>query len=703
MAVSLEAGVFPVTFSPFDETDPDISGDVVSLREVLQLSDKQYVERDSWCELGSEQTTVLDYTPMYHCPPKLAGGRLYSLVDTGLRITDLASGESTTVPSTVYPSGLLTMSTDGLATWAPSARSVAIFDSVEQTLTVLPYSSVPLLATEQSVPAFARPMASGSRVVMGGNYLTAQWITPLTVWDRMAGTRVDMGTGVFMLRVHVVTPQYAAWVDNRDRKIHVYDLASGDTTVLAQSVAAFEFDAIDMSGNAVVWVDQRHGNNDIYWCDVVTGEERRLTSDRADQQSPAIDGDRVVWADERWGDYDIYGCVVVPGEPNDVVPPSTTHTVVDNPDGSATVSLSATDSAGVAATYYSLDFDEWVEGESFTIDEPGWHYVEYYSEDTYGNIEGSHEYEFLLTVPTETRIVASRDVIHEGETVELTVGLKTTGIAAGPGNSCDVRVEKRTASDGAWMPVASLTTDASGVATCQVTPDVHTEYRAAFDGELDYTDASKSVPITIRVKRLATLSFLAPMTSAYMSAEVHGQLKGTGGRALSGKPVEIWRYSDGGWRMLSVVKTDSNGNYRLKVAPKSLTSYKAVFQGDADHMSSGFSAVSRIHPRVKLARTTSWGTLYRDKAYYAKGFIEPYHSTGNSNKVKIRAYKRGSDGKFRYSKSFTARYIYYSRSKTKYSAKIALPSRGTWKLVAYHSTDSGNYKTYGSADYVIVK
>ncbi|MBI4355554.1 MAG: hypothetical protein HY597_03770, partial [Candidatus Omnitrophica bacterium] len=52
-----------------------------------------------------------------------------------------------------------------------------------------------------------------------------------------------------------------------------------------------------ISGNLIVWEDQRNLNADIYLYDLGTGTERPLTTTLGDQRNPAIDGDGVVWED----------------------------------------------------------------------------------------------------------------------------------------------------------------------------------------------------------------------------------------------------------------------------------------------------------------------------------------------------------------------------------------------------------------------
>lgn len=57
----------------------------------------------------------------------------------------------------------------------------------------------------------------------------------------------------------------------------------------------------DISGDLVVWQDDRNGNQDIFLYNLATHEETRITDDAADQTRPAIHGNRIVWMDYRNG------------------------------------------------------------------------------------------------------------------------------------------------------------------------------------------------------------------------------------------------------------------------------------------------------------------------------------------------------------------------------------------------------------------
>lgn len=59
-------------------------------------------------------------------------------------------------------------------------------------------------------------------------------------------------------------------------------------------------------GNKIVYQDDRNGNWDIYLYDLTTQTETQITTNAANQQFPAIDGTKVVWQDNRNGNWDIY-------------------------------------------------------------------------------------------------------------------------------------------------------------------------------------------------------------------------------------------------------------------------------------------------------------------------------------------------------------------------------------------------------------
>lgn len=61
-----------------------------------------------------------------------------------------------------------------------------------------------------------------------------------------------------------------------------------------------------ISGNKIVYQDDRNGNWDIYLYDLTTKTETQITTSAASQEFPAIDGTKIVWQDNRNGNWDIY-------------------------------------------------------------------------------------------------------------------------------------------------------------------------------------------------------------------------------------------------------------------------------------------------------------------------------------------------------------------------------------------------------------
>ena len=96
------------------------------------------------------------------------------------------------------------------------------------------------------------------------------------------------------------------WKDDRNGAfdIYLYDLFTGTEIRVTKTPSSIDRPAI--SGDRIVWEETRDGNLDIYLYDQLVDTEIRITSDLGDQWYPAISGDRIVWRDERNSNADIY-------------------------------------------------------------------------------------------------------------------------------------------------------------------------------------------------------------------------------------------------------------------------------------------------------------------------------------------------------------------------------------------------------------
>ena len=75
--------------------------------------------------------------------------------------------------------------------------------------------------------------------------------------------------------------------------------------------------SLDIQGDRIVWADNRNeageteywnysGNWDIYMYDLSTSRETQITGNNSTQLNPVISGDKIVWQDNRNGNWDIY-------------------------------------------------------------------------------------------------------------------------------------------------------------------------------------------------------------------------------------------------------------------------------------------------------------------------------------------------------------------------------------------------------------
>jgi len=113
-----------------------------------------------------------------------------------------------------------------------------------------------------------------------------------------------------------ISGNFVVWCDNRNFNWDIYGYNiltktefpictdSADQGYVGQTNHAIK---LSISGNIVVWTDTRNGNQDIYGFDLSTGTEFSICTDVSNQINPSVCGDIVVWQDSRNGNGDIYG------------------------------------------------------------------------------------------------------------------------------------------------------------------------------------------------------------------------------------------------------------------------------------------------------------------------------------------------------------------------------------------------------------
>ena len=147
--------------------------------------------------------------------------------------------------------------------------------------------------------------------------------------------------------------------------------------------------------------------------------------------------------------------------------------------------------------------------------------------------------------------------------------------------------------------------------------------------------------------------------------------------------------------------TAADGSFTLRDVPRSKTFYRVRFAGQAGVFLDATSAVRAATPRAYVRTPIAPRTMRAGRASAVYGYLKPRHVSG-SYPVRIYRYRHvgGKWKSYGYVKAKASAYSSY----TKYSAKVKLPSRGRWRLRAYHPADSGHAASWSSGfDYVTVR
>ena len=114
-----------------------------------------------------------------------------------------------------------------------------------------------------------------------------------------------------------ISGRWVVWVGRTDPGVFARKL--GDDRQIRLSGAGGAKSRPAISGDIVVWTDERHGNRDVYGYDLKAGREFVVVKSSGQQDYPHVDGKTIVWSDGRGPNRDIYAGNV--GAPNREKPP----------------------------------------------------------------------------------------------------------------------------------------------------------------------------------------------------------------------------------------------------------------------------------------------------------------------------------------------------------------------------------------------
>jgi TolB protein len=143
------------------------------------------------------------------------------------------------------------------------------------------------------------------------------------------GDPYPVTNGLTTPRALALNGSRVVWSD--DAGIFLYDWATKESKWLIQSQASQQNPVI--SGDTVIWEDDRAGTNNLYRYDLTTRQTTRLTNGPSSQNSASIDGNRVVYVDDRGQNPAIYMTPIESGQQPEAVNGQTKVPTDPNYDG----------------------------------------------------------------------------------------------------------------------------------------------------------------------------------------------------------------------------------------------------------------------------------------------------------------------------------------------------------------------------------
>ena len=251
---------FPVCVAPGEQRDPRVSGDIIVWEDRSQAGNF-----DIW---GYNLKTNTKFPVC---------------VEEGHQVAPRVSGD--------------------LVLWLTSGSDIANSGYNLETGRKFPFS-IPPPQPRQPFELSGKVMVWTRRGIPGGIY----------GYDLESGTELPIATGRYRDFVSIggdtvvwldSSPTSPLWEEQSKGDLVAYNLTTGEEYRLPRTFA-YIFGPV-VSGELLVWSDDRNNDRDIYGYDLTVGVEFPVCTSKGRQTNPAIEGDIVVWVDARNGNRDIYG------------------------------------------------------------------------------------------------------------------------------------------------------------------------------------------------------------------------------------------------------------------------------------------------------------------------------------------------------------------------------------------------------------
>lgn len=234
--------------------------------------------------------------------------------------------------------------------------------------------------------------------------------------------------------------------------------------------------------------------------------------------------------------------------------------------------------------------------------------------------------------------------------------------------------------------------DRSSTATCFIDA-------RAWKGQGSYT-------LTWRKQALPppALVTTAPAASPYQRpASIVATVTTLGGWPLSGLSATVIAnpYGSGAWSTAAAATSTASGRLTFSVMPTRQTRYRVrtvwATSSRGERIGYGYGDIITITPKAYLSVTRPTTSVTAGRAFTTGGLLKPAHAAAAGHVI-VGAYRKTASGSWAYYRSWRA-----TVTDGAWSASVALPTRGSWRLRAVVAADTLHARTYSPLRYVTVR
>ncbi len=204
--------------------------------------------------------------------------------------------------------------------------------------------------------------------------------------------------------------------------------------------------------------------------------------------------------------------------------------------------------------------------------------------------------------------------------------------------------------------------------------------------------------LSLRRGRPVFISVTAPKTFAWAgSVSISGRVTDAEGSGMAGLGIVLDARLAGqpGWAVdVARAATDDAGRFRLSVRPGRPTDYRVRFEGAPGQLAATSGTV-RVTPRAALSAPEPAGVVRRGVGFTVVGTLKPRYPE-DDKVVRVTLWEKVG-GTWVSRKTVLADNRDRDSATTRYSARLTIPTAGTWKITASVPRSARHAATTSSA------